>query len=76
MMKAIRGVYRNGKVELREKPEGFEGAAVIVTFLSEAKDVDLEARGIDETQAADLRARLSSFVEDWNRPEMQAYDAL
>ena len=76
MMKAIRGVYRNGKVELREKPEGFEGAPVIVTFLSEAKDVDLEARGIDETQAADLRARLSSFAEDWNLPEMQAYDAL
>ena len=32
--------------------------------------------GIDEAQAADLRVRLSTFAEDWNRPEMDAYDAL
>jgi hypothetical protein len=35
--------------------------------------VDLRARGIDETQAADLRVRLTTF-EDWNNPEMDIYD--
>ena len=39
------------------------------------RTVDLRARGIDEPQAADLRSRLSAFAEDWNRPEMDIYDA-
>ena len=36
--------------------------------------VDLKARGIDEAHAADLRARLKSFSEDWERPEAAIYD--
>lgn len=36
--------------------------------------VDLRARGISETQAADLRARLNTFAEDWERPEAAIYD--
>jgi hypothetical protein len=36
--------------------------------------VDLRARGIDEAQAADLRARLKTFAEDWDRPEAAIYD--
>ena len=35
--------------------------------------VALEGRGIDEGQTADLRARLRTFAEDWERPEMEAY---
>ena len=38
--------------------------------------INLSERGIDETQAASLRGRLSAFVEDWERPEMEAYDFL
>ena len=36
--------------------------------------VDLPQRGIDASQAADLRARLKTFAEDWDRPEMGIYD--
>ena len=36
--------------------------------------VDLQCRSIDETQAADLRARLKTFAEDWDRPEAAVYD--
>ncbi|HEV7401976.1 MAG TPA: hypothetical protein VGO11_03585 [Chthoniobacteraceae bacterium] len=36
--------------------------------------VDLRACGIGEAQAADLRSRLSTFAEDWNRPEIEIYD--
>jgi hypothetical protein len=36
--------------------------------------VDLRSRNIDETQAADLRARLKTFAEDWDRPETAIYD--
>ena len=42
----------------------------------EPVEQQLSDYGIDETQAADLRTRLSTFEEDWNRPEMDAYDAL
>ncbi len=36
--------------------------------------VDLRSRGISEAQAADLRARLKTFAEDWERPEASIYD--
>ncbi len=36
--------------------------------------VDLRSRNIDETQAADLSARLKTFAEDWERPETAIYD--
>ena len=38
--------------------------------------VDLRVRGIDEAQASDLRARLNSFAEDWDRPEASVYDEI
>jgi hypothetical protein len=36
-MMTIEGVYRNGRVELAEYPEGVEQAKVVVTFLAEAE---------------------------------------
>jgi hypothetical protein len=72
MLKSIEGVCRNGIVELLE-PAPAEGK-VIVTFI-ELDAVDLRDRGIDQQQAADLRQRLKTFSRDWDRPEMDAYDA-
>lgn len=75
MLKSIEGVYRDGKVELLEPaPPEVEGR-VIVTFLS-SPPVNLAERGIDEARAADLRRRLSAFADDWNRPDMDVYDAV
>lgn len=75
MLKSVEGIYRNGKVELLETPGDLTEGKVIVTFLSEVGLVDLKSRGIDRQQAADLRVRLSRFAEDWEQPEMDAYDA-
>jgi hypothetical protein len=36
--------------------------------------VDLRSRGITEAQARDLRGRLKTFAEDWERPEAAIYD--
>jgi hypothetical protein len=36
--------------------------------------VDLRQRGVSEAQAADLRARLKTFAEDWDRPDASVYD--
>jgi hypothetical protein len=73
--KTIEGIFRNGKVELSETPADLDEARVIVTFLPEGA-VNLSERGIDEAQAASLRTRLGTFAEDWEAPEMGAYDAL
>jgi hypothetical protein len=76
MMKSVEGIYRDGRVELLEPLEGADGARVIVTLVHSAEPVDLRERGLDESQAADLRHRLSRFAEDWDRPEMSVYDEL
>ena len=74
MLKTIEGVYRNGKIELVEAPSDVrEETPVIVTFL-DPKRIDLRERGIDEAHAAELRARLTTFVEDWDSPEMDIYN--
>ncbi len=74
MLTSVEGVFQNGRVELTEPvPEGVSGR-VIVTFVPESRSVRLSERGIDKEQAADLRARLSAFAEDWQRPEMDVYD--
>jgi hypothetical protein len=36
--------------------------------------VDLRSRGISEAQARELRARLKTLAEDWDRPEAAIYD--
>jgi hypothetical protein len=74
MLKTLEGVYHNGHVELKEEPLGvLSDARVLVTFVS-PEVVDLRGRGIGEEQAASLRARLSTFAQDWESPEMDIYD--
>jgi hypothetical protein len=72
-LKTIEGIYRHGRIEFLESPPANLEGKVIVTFLSGGA-VDLAARGIDEHQAADMRHRLTTFADDWDRPEMDAYD--
>ena len=76
MVRSVEGVYRNGKVELMEPLKEAEGSRVIVTWVGPDGPVDLRERGIDETNAADLRRRLTPFADDWDRPEMSVYDEL
>jgi len=74
MLTAIQGIYRNGEIQLTEVPRNvYDDTPVIVTFLTSGS-IDLSARGIDEAQAADLRARLTTFAEEWDSPEMDIYD--
>lgn len=44
-MQAIKGIYRNGRIELLETPKEIEEARVIVTFL----EADNEESAQDET---------------------------
>ena len=74
MLASVEGVYRDGKIELAEVPNTIaEDTPVIVTFLTSGY-VDLRERGINESLAAELRARFATFAEDWDAPEMDIYD--
>ena len=74
MFRSVEGIYRKGKIELEEAPPDVrDDTRVIVTFLGTSY-IDLRARGIDHPHAADLRARLAVFAEDWDSPEMEIYD--
>jgi hypothetical protein len=67
MLTAIQGIYRDGKIQLTEIPRNVDDdTPVIVTFLTSGT-VSLAARGIDEEQAADLRARLTTFAQEWGQ---------
>ena len=76
MLKSVEGIFKDGKVELLEKPADNGTHRVIVTFLPSESPIDLREIGIGEDQAADLRARLKPFAEDWDRPDMDVYDAV
>jgi len=74
MLPSFEGIYRNGKIEMRERPASINGEIrVIITFL-EPHLIDLQTRVINKKQAVDLRARLATFAEDWDSPEMDIYD--
>lgn len=72
-MLTIEGTYKNGQIILTETPTEVSESKVLVTFL-EIKEINLQERGIGKVQAAELRSKLSTITEDWNRPEMDIYD--
>ncbi|HEY7307896.1 MAG TPA: hypothetical protein VH643_00915 [Gemmataceae bacterium] len=76
MLKAVEGIYREGKIELLEPPPDVKEARVVVTFLPVEGGIDLRARGISEAEAAELRSRWGAAGEDWDRPEMDVYGDL
>jgi hypothetical protein len=57
-----------------EVPKDVRNETHVLVMFIEPQLVDLRARGIDEVQAAELRARLATFIEDWDSPEMAVYD--
>jgi hypothetical protein len=74
MLTAIQDFYRSDKIDLAELPRNVaDETPVVVTFLKDSR-IDLQAHCIGVTQATDLRARLATFAEDWNAPEMDIYD--
>lgn len=74
MLTSLQGVYRKGRIVLRNNPADIpDETPVIVTFLG-AEGIDLRSRGMSEERASELRAQLASFAEEWDSPEMSIYD--
>jgi hypothetical protein len=76
ILRAVEGIYREGKIELLETPSDVKEARVVVTFLPVEGAIDLQARRISEAEAAQLRSCWGAAAEDWDRPEMDAYNHL
>jgi hypothetical protein len=72
-MQTVEGIFKNGQIVLMETPSDITESKVLVTFL-ETKQINLQERGINKKQAAELRNKFSAIAEDWNRPEMDIYD--
>ncbi|MBM4048832.1 MAG: hypothetical protein FJ279_27335 [Planctomycetes bacterium] len=75
MLKCVEGIYRDGKVELAETPEGVKEARVIVTFLGTASLWN-QTPPLTPGEIAELRWKLAAWEEDWNAPGMEVYDEL
>jgi hypothetical protein len=74
LLRSVEGVYRDGKIELSDLPKGMpDGTRVIVTFI-ETDRIGLRERGMNEARAAEVRAQLQTFTEDWDSPDMAIYD--
>ena len=63
-------------IRLCEQAAGEQAAQLdrLEEAAADYRAVDLRSRGISEAQASDLRARLRTFAEDWDRPEASIYD--
>lgn len=72
-MLTIEGTYKDGQITLTETPAQISESKVLIMFL-ESKEINLKERGIDKAQATELKAKLGTMTEDWNRPEMDVYD--
>ena len=62
---------------LEVRKAGFDVVRVHINptvMLGAIGNIDLREHGISKAQAAELRARLACFAEDWESPEMNVYD--
>ena len=61
-------------IAAESRARGLSVDEYLKSLIQRPNGIDLGARGIDKNQAADLRARLKTFAEDWDRPEADIYD--
>ena len=61
MLTSVKGICRNGRVELTEYPADVrDETQVIVTFV-ETGEIDIRTRGIGAAEAAELREKSGKF---------------
>jgi hypothetical protein len=62
------------RIAAEARARGVSVDEYLKSLIQQSNGIDLNARGIDKSQAAELRARLKTFAEDWDRPEADIYD--
>jgi hypothetical protein len=71
MLTTVEGIYREGRVELAERPQGIEEAKVLVTFLPE--DVATDRESLRQRAFARMKAGISLGGAPYPRRE-ELYD--
>ncbi len=74
MLKTIPGTFKSGEVHLAESVPDLPEGPVLVTFLSPSVS-EWGAPSLTPQQVAELRGKLAAW-EDWNAPDMDAYDGI
>jgi hypothetical protein len=59
MLTTVEGVFRDGRIELRDAPPGVEGARVIVTFLPESAEAGTAPA------ASEANRRMRALLQAW-----------
>jgi hypothetical protein len=72
---SVEGVYEDGKVELRERPEGVKRARVVVTFLPDVVEAEADQKERARKEAVErMLARMRTGIdfggEKFNREEI------
>lgn len=65
MLTTVEGVFRDGRIELREAPPDVEGARVLVTFLPESSE-----SGAASPREANRRMR--ALLQSWQADPLMA----
>lgn len=74
MQTIAHGIFRNGKVEFAQLPDGVpDETPAVVTFAIEDASA-LEQRGITPEQATAFRLALGAGIDDWDTPDMDIYN--
>lgn len=68
MLTTVEGVFRDGRVELREAPPGVEEARVIVTFLPESSASGAAA----PLSVAEANRRMLGLLQAWQAEPLTA----
>ena len=76
IIEAVRALAPDKQKAVLKFVESLQSGAESELPNSTDNSIDLASRGISPEQAADLRSRLKTITDDWNLPEMAAYDEL
>ena len=68
MLTTVEGVFRDGRIELRDTPPAAEGARVIVTFLPESP----ESETASSRSASEVNRRMLALFQAWQAEPLTA----
>lgn len=68
MLTTVEGVFKDGRIELREAPPGVEEARVIVTFLPGTP----ESRSASSRSASEANRRMLALLQAWQAEPLTA----
>lgn len=68
MLTTVEGIFRDGRIELREPPPDVEGARVLVTFLTDPSQSEAASLG----SASAANRRVLSLLQAWQADPLTA----